>query len=401
MSYDPDTTAILLVDPYNDFLSEGGKLWPRIRAIAEKVDLLEHLRQVVSTARARGIKVIFVPHHRWQPGDYENFDNATPYQLGSAKAQVFAKDTWGGTFHDDFQPQASEIVALEHWGSSGFANTDLDLQLSQRGIRRIILIGMIANTCIESAGRFGMELGYQSPSSPTPPAPSARKRCTPHTPSTGRPSPTRSSPPTSCSPTCRPERESPRSPRNSRLQENLMALPVLAQTSLDVIINAPVESIDLTDWVFGITDAEYQACSVNHIAAAATRTADGRRMSINVERVGPLIVQHYVEDIAKRTHCRLVSVSDAFGPGLDERGQLGVRWEFSVEAIDETTTRFANYIQVSAGADYDEALRQQGATLEQAQQRTAAALVPHNAEETPLFAQDIERKARAGRWQQS
>jgi len=28
-TYDPKTTAVLLVDPYNDFLSEGGKLWPR------------------------------------------------------------------------------------------------------------------------------------------------------------------------------------------------------------------------------------------------------------------------------------------------------------------------------------------------------------------------------------
>jgi isochorismate hydrolase len=28
------------------------------------------------------------------------------------------------------------------------------------GIEKIILIGMLANTCIESTGRFGMELGY-------------------------------------------------------------------------------------------------------------------------------------------------------------------------------------------------------------------------------------------------
>ena len=50
-------------------------------------------------------------------------------------------------------------MAHEHWGSSGFANTDLDLQLKQHGVRRIILIGLIANTCIEATGRFGMELG--------------------------------------------------------------------------------------------------------------------------------------------------------------------------------------------------------------------------------------------------
>jgi nicotinamidase-related amidase len=64
MSYDPSTTAILLVDPYNDFLSDGGKLWPRVKAVAEEVNLLDHLREVVETARARGLKIFVVPHHR-------------------------------------------------------------------------------------------------------------------------------------------------------------------------------------------------------------------------------------------------------------------------------------------------------------------------------------------------
>ena len=42
MSYDPSTTAVLLVDPYNDFLSDGGKLWPRVKGIADEVGLLDH-----------------------------------------------------------------------------------------------------------------------------------------------------------------------------------------------------------------------------------------------------------------------------------------------------------------------------------------------------------------------
>jgi nicotinamidase-related amidase len=44
-------------------------------------------------------------------------------------------------------------------GSSGFANTDLDQQLKQFGIQRVIVIGMIARTCIEATGRFAVELG--------------------------------------------------------------------------------------------------------------------------------------------------------------------------------------------------------------------------------------------------
>ncbi|MGX9889676.1 isochorismatase family cysteine hydrolase [Streptomyces sp. NPDC002276] len=160
MGNNASTTAILLVDPYNDFLSEGGKLWPRVKAIAEEVGLLDHLRQVISTARDQGLKIFFVPHNRWEPGDYVSFDFPTPYQLATAKAEAFAKGSWGGTFHDDFQPQPGDVVAHEHWGSSGFANTDLDLRLKQHGVRRIVLIGLVANTCIEATGRFGMELGY-------------------------------------------------------------------------------------------------------------------------------------------------------------------------------------------------------------------------------------------------
>lgn len=160
MRYDPDITALLLVDPYNDFLSEGGKTWPRVKAIAEEVGLLDNLRALVDATRARGSKVVFVPHHRWRPGDYVHWRHVTPYQRAGAQREIFAEGSWGGTFHPDFQPQDGDIVAHEHWGSSGFANTDLHILLQQAGIERVILVGMIANTCIEATGRFAMELGY-------------------------------------------------------------------------------------------------------------------------------------------------------------------------------------------------------------------------------------------------
>ena len=51
-------------------------------------------------------------------------------------------------------------------------------------------------------------------------------------------------------------------------------------------------------------------------------------------------------------------------------------------------------------ADSAWTLRRQGVTLEQAQQRAHGVLAPHNTEETLLFAEDIERKALAGRWRQ-
>ncbi|WP_422033908.1 cysteine hydrolase family protein [Reyranella sp.] len=159
-TYPSASTAVLLVDPYNDFLSEGGKYWPMAQKVAEEVRLLDHLRAVVAGARKAGIRIFFVPHRRWQLGDYEGFRHPTHTQLRTAKRQGFAKGTWGGTFHDDFQIQPGDILIKEHWNSSGFANTDLDYMLKQFAIERIVVIGMIANTCVECTGRFGTELGY-------------------------------------------------------------------------------------------------------------------------------------------------------------------------------------------------------------------------------------------------
>ena len=57
-------------------------------------------------------------------------------------------------------PQPDDVVVKEHWGGSGFANTDLDFQLKQHGIDKVIIVGMLANTCIETTARFAAELGY-------------------------------------------------------------------------------------------------------------------------------------------------------------------------------------------------------------------------------------------------
>jgi ureidoacrylate peracid hydrolase len=60
----------------------------------------------------------------------------------------------------EFRPLPGDIVAHEHWCSSGFANTDLDQQLKVHGIHRLIVIGLLANTCVEATIRFAAELGY-------------------------------------------------------------------------------------------------------------------------------------------------------------------------------------------------------------------------------------------------
>jgi nicotinamidase-related amidase len=45
-------------------------------------------------------------------------------------------------------------------GVQCFANTDLDMLLKQHWIAKVIVIGLLANMCVETTGRFAMELGY-------------------------------------------------------------------------------------------------------------------------------------------------------------------------------------------------------------------------------------------------
>lgn len=159
-TYKRASTALLFIDPYNDFLSEGGKAWSRVGPIAEEIGLLDNLRAIVAAIRKADVRVFIAPHRRWEPGDYEDWDHPNPTQIGIMSRHSFARGEWGGEWHPDFAPQPGDIVAKEHWAQSGFANTDLDHQLRQHAITHVILVGLLANTCVESTGRYAMELGY-------------------------------------------------------------------------------------------------------------------------------------------------------------------------------------------------------------------------------------------------
>ena len=155
------TCALLVIDPYNDFISEGGKIWGRIRAVAEANDCVPHMFQVLNAARKVGLRVFYALHRRCRPGDYETWRYVAPIQKAAWEHRTFEYGAWGREIRSEFEPKPGEIVAAEHWCSSGFANTDLDLQLKKHGIHQLIVIGLIAHTCVEATVRFAAELGYE------------------------------------------------------------------------------------------------------------------------------------------------------------------------------------------------------------------------------------------------
>jgi len=161
VSYEKATSALVVIDPYNDFISEGGKIWDRIKGVAEANNCVSNMQQVMDTARKAGLRVCYAMHHRYRSGDYETWKYIAPIQKAAAKSKAFEYGTWGGEIRNGFERQTGDIVAQEHWCSSGFANTDLDLLLKKHGIHKLIVIGLIAHTCVEATVRFAAELGYE------------------------------------------------------------------------------------------------------------------------------------------------------------------------------------------------------------------------------------------------
>jgi nicotinamidase-related amidase len=59
--YVAERTGLLIVDPYNDFMSEGGKLYEAIKPTADASGMFDNLRKIIPAARAAKIQIFIVP----------------------------------------------------------------------------------------------------------------------------------------------------------------------------------------------------------------------------------------------------------------------------------------------------------------------------------------------------
>ena len=89
LEFDKANTALLVIDPYNDFISEGGKIWDRIKSVAEANDCVSHMLQLLTAARTTGIRVFYAMHHRYRPGDYESWKYLAPIQKAAMTRKSF------------------------------------------------------------------------------------------------------------------------------------------------------------------------------------------------------------------------------------------------------------------------------------------------------------------------
>jgi hypothetical protein len=175
-----------------------------------------------------------------------------------------------------------------------------------------------------------------------------------------------------------------------------LAPRLLVHSSSKSIIQSPLEQVNISEWLFTLSDKEYQQCSVSHVACGSSFAVGGKRMSLNVEEIGgSLIIQHYVEDIAEKQHCRVISTSDVFANG--NRTTAEVVWELIAKPLSDSTCEFTNVVLVHTTDAYEDFLEESGITFEQAKAALESAVKAHNAEETPLFARSIGTMALSGR----
>ncbi|BBY57003.1 hypothetical protein MSAR_01390 [Mycolicibacterium sarraceniae] len=61
MTFDPKTTAVVLIEYQNDFTTDGGVLHGAVSEVMAKTDLLTHTRDVLTAARTAGAAVMHAP----------------------------------------------------------------------------------------------------------------------------------------------------------------------------------------------------------------------------------------------------------------------------------------------------------------------------------------------------
>ena len=164
---------------------------------------------------------------------------------------------------------------------------------------------------------------------------------------------------------------------------------VIVDSSFSAVINAPIEKIHIPVWCFSLPDEEYQGWSPAHFAAGSTTSRDGRRMSINVEVIGGLMVQHYV--VAERHHLVLDSVSDLFTTA--GRTKILVMWELSVKLFDGGKCEFTCHVRTRASEELWDFLARQGIPFDLFAAQRQPMSIAHIKGETPFFAASIERHA--------
>jgi nicotinamidase-related amidase len=160
MPFDTSRTALLIIDPQNDFLSEGGVVWDLVGDGVKDTKVVEHLVELRKAAKDAGVPVFYCPHY-YNDDEFATWKHLNPIDKLMFDRKMFRSGSWGAEFHPDLPPDDNTFVLAPHKTLSGFWTSDIGIQFRQRNIDTIVLAGMAANLCVESHLRDAEENGFE------------------------------------------------------------------------------------------------------------------------------------------------------------------------------------------------------------------------------------------------
>jgi nicotinamidase-related amidase len=113
------TTALLLIDPYNDFLHPKGKVNEALAESIHHTQTIPHLLSLVKTVRKPQIPIFYCQHQQFHPGQYKDWQFMTASQQRLDARKVFEEGSWGAEIFEGLEPDPKngEVVVAKHWNS--------------------------------------------------------------------------------------------------------------------------------------------------------------------------------------------------------------------------------------------------------------------------------------------
>ncbi len=150
-SFDPATTALLLLDLQNDFIHKDGAYARGGQAAPEIAALPARIRPLLDALRAKGGVVIatqftLVPGRGGEPLISPHLKQMRPF-LGKGD---FAPGSWGNATVDALQPVDA---AVEKVAYSAFYMSRLEWVIRKLGVTRLLAAGIVTNGGVASTVR--------------------------------------------------------------------------------------------------------------------------------------------------------------------------------------------------------------------------------------------------------
>jgi nicotinamidase-related amidase len=164
------STALVITDPQNDFLSPDGVTWGLVGNSVTENNTVANLEALLQGAKAASMPVFVSPHYYyptdggWQfGGTVENMMHDIDMFARKGALNVDGFEGSGADWLDVLKKyvEDGETVVTNPHKVYGPETNDLTLQLRKRGIDKVVLAGMSANLCVEAHMRQLIEDGFE------------------------------------------------------------------------------------------------------------------------------------------------------------------------------------------------------------------------------------------------